>query len=202
MKKIFFSIISLTVIAAGCVKDRVQPVVVAPVVSADTLMYFWGFNIEDSSLRTPDYGVVTGAKFKYYCSFIDYTAGSVLNLPSGADSGTCLRVRNPSDSIIFKMPTTGYDSVTFSFAARRSNSGPSLNSIFYTVDGTNYITTAIGSNTYNIDTLFNRYEYRLTTDAAINNNPAFAIKIVMSNNNTAPTGNDRFDNVSLRGKKR
>ncbi len=202
MKKLIFSIITLTIIAAGCVKDRLQSAVVIGPVTSDTLMYYWNFNNADSSNHDPDFFVNTGARFNYYCSYIDYTTGSPLNLHMAADSGSCLRLRNPSDSVIFHMPTTGYDSLTLSFAERRSNSGPSSNIITYTVDGSHFTNTAIGANTYTIDTLFNQYTYVLGADPAINNNPKFAVKLTFANNNTGTTGNSRIDNFSLKGKKR
>ncbi len=202
MKKLAFIVLSIIIITSGCVKDRKQGAVVVPPVVSDTLMYFWNFNNADSSNHAPDVAVNTGAKFSYYSAYIDYIDGSVLNLQAGADSGMALRVRNPSDSLVFHMPTTGFDSVTFSFAERRSNSGPPLNTITYTVDGVNYINTAIGSNSYSVDTLFAKYNYILSSDPQINNNPKFAIKIQFTSGNTGTSGNDRFDNVCLKGKRR
>ena len=187
----------------SCVKDRTQATVVATPVRGDTVIYYWNFNVEDSSIQTPDLALITGAKFNYYSAYIDYTDGTPINVQNGADSGSCLRVRNPSDSIIFRMPTTGYDSVTLSYAVRRSNNGASQNAISYTVDGVNYITTAIGNNVYDVDTLFGRKEFILTQDGAINNNPKFAVKIAFRGSpdpHTATSGNCRFDNFCLKGK--
>lgn len=202
MRKILYTI-SAVICLAGCVKDREQSAVVCnSQVKGDTVLYYWNFNTGDSAVKTPSVSLGAGATFKYYSSYIDFTTGSPLNAIAGDDSGMCLRVRNPSDSVIFFMPTTGYDSVTFSFAVRRSNNGPAQNSLLYTVDGTNYISDAIGANVYDIDTLFTRKEYRFACDPKVNNNPKFAIKLTMLNNNTGTSGNDRFDNVMLRAKKR
>ena len=144
MKKIFFLFAFASFIIASCVKDRLQPAA-APVVTpnGDTLMYYWNFNGQDSSKRTADFAVHSGSTFKYYCSYIDYTGGSKLNLIGVTDSGYCLRLRNPSDSVIFYMPTTGYDSISLSFAQEASSSGPSSCAIFYTTDGVHFISTAL-----------------------------------------------------------
>jgi hypothetical protein len=193
--------------ATGCIKDRVQPAgqgttTGTPIPAGDTLMYYWSFNGADSSMRQADFGV-HGGTFNYYCAYIDYTGGSPINVQGGAaDSGQCLRVRNPSDSLIFYMPTTGYDSVTFAFAeeASSTSSGSTLNGISYTTDGVNYVTTALGnSNTYNIGITFALYTFNFSSDPATSNNPKFAIKITPLNNNTGTSGNDRFDNVTLSG---
>jgi hypothetical protein len=202
MKNIFIASVCLLLIA-GCVKERTQPTRAASPVIGDTVIHFWNFNNGDSSSRAASISMVPGATFRYYAQYIDFTGGSLLNLFGGADSGYCLRVRNPADSLVFKMPTTGYDSVTLRFAVRRSNSGPTQNALSYTTDGVTYTTKAIGANVYDVDTLFNVENYILSQDPAINNNPNFGVKIVFLNVTPGSTsGNGRFDNVMLRGKKR
>ncbi|NDC40262.1 MAG: hypothetical protein EBZ77_01740 [Chitinophagia bacterium] len=204
MKQAFIAIAAITCIFAGCVKDRKQSAIVVPPIKGDTVLYYWSFNNGDSSQHSPDEAVNSGAGFSYYSSYIDYTDGALVNLRSGYDSGFCLRVRNPSDSIIFRMPTTGYDSVTLSYAIRNSgSSGATENAIFYTVDGSNYIADAIGNNKYPVtDTVFFQKLFTLSSDARINDNPKFAVKIVFTANNTGAKGNNRFDNVTLKGKKK
>jgi len=215
MKKnlIFIAIILIT--AASCVKDRIPSTAsnggggVLP--TGDTLMYYWSFNNQDSSVHTPDFAVNgNNAFFVYYASYIDYTNGSDTNCIGGiADTGTCLRVRNPSDSLIFAMPTTGYDSIVMAYAEEASSttSGCTLNTITYTTDGVNYISTALtaggGSNQTTIGTTFQLYRLNFSSDPNVNNNPKFKVKIAFSNNNvwlpTSTSGNDRFDNVTLSG---
>ena len=204
MKQTIIAVLVLAISVAGCVKDRKQGAVVVPPVTGDTVMYFWSFNGGDSSMRTPDVAVNAGATYNYFCSYIDFTNGTFVNQQYGADSGLCLRVRNPADSIIFKMPTTGYTDVTLSYAIRNSgSSGPTENAISYTTDGISYVTDAIGGNTYPVtDTVFFQKQFTLTADSKINNNPKFAVKIVFTAGNTGTKGNDRFDNVCLKGKKK
>ena len=164
-------------------------------------MYYWNFNNQDSSNRVADVAVHNGAHYSYYCAYIDFTAGSNLNLRNGADSGQCLRLRNPSDSVIFYMPTTGYDSISVEFAEEASGSGSTQNAIFYTTDGINYISTALGNNSYTVGTTFATYSYSFASDPNVKNNPKFAIKIAQLNNNTGTSGNDRIDNMSMSGVK-
>jgi len=203
MKRLIILLIPVIIFSA-CVKDRIPP---APQVvttsSNDTLMYYWSFNNQDSSNRAPDFGVNSGATFRYYASYIDYySSGSSINLIGPiADTGSALRVRNPSDSLVFVMPTTGYDSVVMQFAeeASSTSSGSTINDIYYTTDGVNYVSTALANNSYNVGIAYSLFAFDFSSDPNVNNNPKFAVKIVFANNNTGTSGNDRFDNVTLQG---
>jgi len=202
MKRLIILCTATAAILASCVKDRIQPPVSNVINTAgDSLIYFWDFNIEDSTDRSPAFNAGSAAAtYRYHSSYIDFTTGSGINLRTGFDTGSCLRVRNPSDSVVFAMPTTGYKDVVMQFAEQRSSSGPSINAVYYTTDGINYINTAISSvNTYTVDTTFGLHAFNFASDANTNNNPKFAVKIVFTNNNTGTSGNDRFDNVSLEG---
>ncbi len=201
MKKNLFFIAIILITAASCVKDRLQPVA-GPVVNptGDTLMYFWNFNSGDTLVDFSVHG--TTAYLTYDASYADYTGGSKLNLIGTTDSGQCLRVRNPSTDIIFHMPTTGYDSLVFSFAEQASSltSGSTTNAIQYTTDGVNYgWLSSMGNNQYGLDTVFTKQSFSFAKDPAVNNNPKFAVKITFVNQNTGAKGNDRFDNISLSG---
>lgn len=200
MKRNLFFIAIILITAASCVKDRIQPAAGPVVVSArDTLMYFWSFNSSDTLVDFPAHS--TAAYLTYNAAYADYTGGSKLNLIGITDSGQCLRVRNPSTDIVFHMPTTGYDSVIFSFAEQASSltSGSTTNAIQYTTDGVTYGSSALGNNQYSLDTMFTKHSFSFATDPAVNNNPKFAVKITFVNQNTGTKGNDRFDNVSLSG---
>ncbi len=200
MKQLSFCVVLITVILSSCIKDRLQPAAGPVKVSAqDTLMYYWDFNAGDSSQRGATIAINKGAIYQYYCSYIDFTGGSNLNLRGTSDSGQCLRLRNPSDSVIFYMPTTGFDSISIQFSEEASGSGPSQNAIYYTTDGVHYVATAIGNNTFAVGTVFSLNTFGIYSDPAVNDNPKFAIKIVPLNNNTGASGNDRIDNVSMVG---
>ena len=205
MKRYSILILSFALFLSACVKDRIQPAAVTPVLgSGDSLMYYWNFDNADSSQHGTSFtgAGLSGASFKAYCSYIDYTTGTLVNIQrNGTAGGSCLRVRNPSDSIIFTMPTTGYKNITLQFAEQRSSSGPSQNSVYYTTDGKNYISSGLANNAYLVDTTFGLHGFDFSADVNTNNNSKFAVKIIFNNNNTSTSGNDRFDNVSLFGEK-
>jgi hypothetical protein len=187
-------------ILAGCIKKELQPAAPPVVVStSDTVMYYWSFNTLDTSNHAPDFGITTKGTFDYFASYIDTTTGTSIDALPGVDSGECLRLRNPSDSIVFHMPTTGYDSIVFEFAEEATGSGSSSNSIYYTTDGIHYISTALAINNYNVGLVFQAYTFDFSSDPNTNGCANFAIAIVMNNSNTGTSGNDRFDNVKLRG---
>jgi len=204
MKRNLFFIAIILITAVSCVKDRTIPTA-GPVVAAsgDTLVYYWSFSSSklDSSVRKPDFTAkgAGAATFNYNAAYIDYTGGANVNLIGTTDSSQCLRVRNPSNYLIFTLPTTGFDSVVFSFAEEASSttSGSTINALSYTTDGVNY-TTPAGSQ-YNVTTSFTLQKFSFFSDPAVKNNPNFAIKITFANNNTGTSGNDRFDNIALLG---
>ena len=200
------------VTAASCVKDRLQnstPVIITPS-GDDTLVYYWNFNAKDSSIHKADFSFSGGnAFYTYYAGtsagtsgYVDFTTGTSINAQMNADSGSCLRLRNPADSVIFSLPTTGFKQVKLTYAEERTSSGASINTVYYTTDGVHYVSTALASNQYTLDTVFHQYAFDFSSDSAANNNPAFAVKIIFANNNTGVSGNDRFDNVSLLGIKK
>jgi len=199
-----FMILSLSLLLlAACVKDRIQPPAPVVVTTGDSLLYYWDFNNADSSKHNPVYTFpgLGPASFKYSSSYIDFTTGSALNLYKNSIAGSCLRVRNPSNSLTFLMPTTGYKNIVLQYAEERTSSGPNQNAVSYTIDGTNYISTALSNNAYVVDTTFTLQSFDFSSDANVNNNSKFAVKITFTSGNTGTSGNDRFDNVSLLGTK-
>lgn len=127
--------------------------------------------------------------------------GSDLNLHFDQPAGQCARVRNPSDGrfIVFDVPTTGFRDIRFAYALQRTSSGQLVNNISYTIDGTNYITDGMSQTSFNAGTNYSLIEVDLSALTTVDNNPNFKIKIVFSGNTTADNGNNRFDNVSIKG---
>jgi Secretion system C-terminal sorting domain len=174
------------------------------------LIYYWNFNINltDTSIHTPDYKVTGSgsASYQYYGGvggYIDFTnPGTFLNAQMSADSGGSLRVRVPADSVTFFLPTTGYGNIHFSYAVEKSGSGPTSDYIYYTTDGTNFIPAGTAdpsdSSVYNVNPTWDVHTYTFGGVAAANNNPNFAIKISYGSA-WAGAGNNRFDNVALKG---
>ncbi len=180
-----------------------------------TVIYNWDFNGMDSSIHSPSYTApgAGSAGYQYWAAYTDFTTGTSLNVMTGDTAGSCIRFRNPSDSVIFHMPTTGYHHIQFSYAEQRTGSGSQSNSIMFTTDGTHYQSATIAdpavadSANYTVDSVdlipgvsWELHTFTFTADtAAINNNPNFAIAIVFNDGPTRTSGNDRFDNITLKG---
>ncbi len=180
-----------------------------------TVIYNWDFNGMDSSIHSPSYTApgAGSAGYQYWAAYTDFTTGTSLNVMTGDTAGSCIRFRNPSDSVIFHMPTTGYHHIQFSYAEQRTGSGSQSNSIMFTTDGTHYQSATIAdpavadSANYTVDSValipgvsWELHTFTFTADtAAINNNPNFAIAIVFNDGPTGTSGNDRFDNITLKG---
>ena len=85
---------------------------------------------------------------------------------------------------------------------QRSSSGAATNSISYTIDGINYITTGLPSTDYVPADMpnYNLVTFSFAGIAGVENNPNFAVKIEFSNIPPPGTsGNDRFDNIVFEG---
>jgi|GEM_PF-6374626 len=181
---------------------------------AQSVLYYWSFNSGDSSVHTPDItNDTTGgsAYYDYYCAYTDYITGAAVNLQPGYAAGNCIRFRNPSDSVVFHMPTSHYKNIMFSYAEQKTTNGSVTNSVFISTDGVNFLPSSVAdaadSSVYTVDSQdvttgdtlqFQLKTFNFTGYAAASNCANFAIAIVFSDD-TAVTGNDRFDNVTLSG---
>ena len=171
------------------------------------LIYYWSFNVNDTT--SPAFtrpGAGSANIYYYYGSggYIDLTnPGTNLNAQTpDTSAGWSLRLRTPADSMIFHMPTTLFKNIQFSYATERSGSGPTPAYIYYSTDGTTFKPTCmadpIDSCVYTVSsTAYQLQTYNFSGDSTTNNNPNFAIKI--SYTNWTGAGNDRFDNVALKG---
>lgn len=196
MKQTLVLLLLLTGLSA-CIKDRVpEPAQSSGPVNAGSrkLIHYWSFN--GSSLLAPD-TTIGGASITVGGVYDDVTPGSLLNARRGADTGKALRVRNPSTTMTLKVPTTGYKQPLLSFAVMRTDNGPQENVISYTLDGTTYVTTGLQPNVITVGTDFSVFSFDFSSIAGAANNPSFGIRFTFSIGNTAATGNDRFDNISI-----
>ncbi len=173
-----------------------------------TLIYYWDFNhITATDTLNPAYSVPgMSAHFNYYCAYIDTLAGggSTINLQLGDTAGSCIRFRNPSDSVVFHMPTTYFQNIHFSYAIERTNNGDQTNTVKYSTDGTHFVSTSsvdlVDSSVYtNYYDSFVYHTFNFSADPLTKNNPNFAISIVFTNGGSDTSGNDRFDNITLMG---
>jgi hypothetical protein len=176
--------------------------------SAQTLVHYWNFNTFDTEANhvAPTY-TAGGANLAYLgggSSANDYQNGTGqnfnvqnLNARNGDASGNHLRINNPiGATLIFSLPSTGFQDVVLKYATRRSGSGAGTQEIAYTVDGTNYTAlTTIAPN--NGDPTLQTFDF--SAIAAADNNPNFKVRVTFLLGSGGDVGNNRFDNVTLDG---
>jgi len=191
-------ILFFLILFSACVKDRVEPPtaqfgIIPP--GNKLLIHYWNFNTIDTTLA-PTF-TEGGGEILVGGTFDDVTPGTFLNVRNANDSASALRIRNPSTTMILSLPTTGYKEAVFSFAVMRTSSGAQSNIISYTVDGVNYISAGLQNNLITVTEIWTAYSIDFSALEGVNNNSNFAIKITFDLGNTAATGNDRYDNITL-----
>lgn len=199
--------------------------------AAQSTIYRWTFNTKDS-LRLADATVASGTRMPQIGNGTMQLAGTVINTFSdgvindsssiGDNSAIQLTTfpvngtRRDTSGIVFKMNTSGYCNLFFSWYQRHSATSSRFVKLLYTIDGLNWIQyTGPGTDTTNSlyrSLVSNTFIYR-TADfsgvAGVNNNPLFAIRIVSTfspngstylgtTSNYATSGTYRFDLVQLR----
>jgi len=177
MKKYFLpiSILALCVaVATSCVKDRninTTTVVIPPVnTGGDTLIYYWNFNTDTLHYLTPNVALVTGSSLAYSGAYSDTVQPGTTVNAVGADtvltaSSAALRLRNPaSGPFTLTLPTTGYKNIVVKYAEDHTSKGATENTVTYTVDGVNWINTAISSYaSYSVDSVDTYNGFQLIT---------------------------------------
>jgi hypothetical protein len=171
-------------------------------------IHYWHFNdlatgnVDDIA---PDSSLLSGAMVSYvgtgagYMDRTNTTEGSSLNALYGNAAERALRVRNPSNtrSLIIKAPTTGYANLTLNFASMRTNNGAQNQSLYYAENDT--ATWKLIAGDYSITENFELYRFAINAAEAANN-PNLLLKIDFGgSNNSASSGNNRFDNISISG---
>ena len=170
-------------------------------------MHYWNFN--DVSLTTPT-STVGGGDINFDFATVGGVTGyydalspsvTTLNARNGDPAGNALRVRNPCYDMIVKAPTSNYKNIQIKYVVARSNSGASTDSVFYSIDGNNFISAGLATPVYSpgIDPAYTLMSYNLSLIPAANNNPNFKFKIGFSNGNLGASGNNRFDNLTVEG---
>lgn len=177
---------------------------------AQTLLHYWNFNDNSSAeaITAPSVSTITGAAITASAGTgiaeIDFAGGTgqnfnVLNInaQNGDPSGTHLRFNDPiGGSLVFSLPTTGYEDIIVKFATRRSGSGAGTQNWFYSADGISYTPfTTVEPN--NGDPALATLD--LSGIAAANNNASFTLKVEFEQGTGGTVGNNRFDNFTLHG---
>lgn len=182
----------------SCTDDRDIPQISAPVNPDYEVVHYWNFN-DAGTLLTPTY-TQGGAVLSYTgAAFDEVDPGTDINARNEDVAGKGLRLRNPSNDFILTLPTTGFKDVVFTFVTMRTSNGPQNQSVSYTVDGANYITTGLANPEIGVSEQFVPQQFDFTEIPAADNNPKFKIKISYSVNADLDSGNSRYDNITLDG---
>jgi len=202
----------------GGFMDSVTVTVIVP--STLDVIYYWHFNnfnpTEDVTEIEADFSLLNNASPKFTYTLtpdanitnerdIDgYSPGSLLNAQMGEGAGRAARVRNPSAnrSLVFDLPTTNITDIVFSLTVQRSNNGMLTNTVEYSTDGVNFISTGLSNNVQDVVDfeVWQIHTYDFSAITAANNNPNFKIRITWTDANASNTsGNNRYDNIALMG---
>jgi hypothetical protein len=131
-----------------------------------------------------------------------YDPGSSINAQMGEPEGLAARVRNESDgrSVIFNFNTEGVERLIFEFAVHRSGSGMLENVIDYSTDGgTTFTQDFLPQTNFVITESYELVSVDFTGVAGAENNPDFIIRITYQGNTQQSNGNNRYDNITLKG---
>ena len=212
MKKNLTILAFFSLIVFSCTTDREIPSNNIAIDPTSVLIHYWNFNAITGTQTTvsPDLTLIPlgNASITYTGSgagYIDaFSPGYDINTQNSEVAGSGLRARNPSDtrSLLLSLPTTGYKTIVVQFASAASSSGAQTQNYSYTVDGTNFITDGLNTTTFNptIDPIASLVSLDFSSIAGVNDNPNFKIKIAFSGSNASgATGNNRFDNVTVKG---
>jgi hypothetical protein len=174
-------------------------------------LIYWHFNTlvtpEDVTSIPADYNVVMDVMpLMTYTGTgprdIDATDGSIVNLHFDEPSGSSARVRNPSDgrSLVFDLPTVGYKDIKFAYAVMRTNNGQLVNNIAYSLDGGLTFTQAgLAQTAFTTNPEYTLVEVDFSSILAVNDNALFKVQITFEGNTSGDSGNNRYDNITLKG---
>jgi len=194
-------LMALALALFSCTEDRDIPKITAPQNDDYQLVHYWNFNNSstDDALVAPTY-TNGGGKLTYLGSYFDAVdEGTDINVRNADEAGGALRLRNPSGDLILDLPTTGFKDVAFTFATTRTSNGPQVQSISYTTDGTNYVTTGIANPAVGVTEQYVLQQFDFKDITAADNNANFKIKISYTVNADLDSGNSRYDNIVLEG---
>ncbi len=183
-----------------------------PNLDGKELLYYWHFNTfdtpdEDVTAVDADYKLIenTDPKMVYQgigSRDIDaFQEGSGLNLQLIEEAGRGARVRNPAlyRPLVFNMPTNGYGNLVFEYAVQRSPQGMLQHEVSYSINGSTFIQDGLEQTLFEIDEEYTLVKVDLTPITAVNDNPNFHMRIDFVGNIAQTNGNNRFDNITLKG---
>ncbi len=225
MKKniLVVALLMIAVLLASCVKDELAPAPEPepePEPGEPVLVHYWHFNEMSGETVTEvpsDFsapGLValitypgTGDGYMDARTHREADPVSNTNLRMGqaANQGAVLRARNPAITreLLFDIPSTGFSDLVFTLVTTRSENGSQEQQVQISFDG--------GSNWTDVDEPYyipslpenEGYvlrEFDLSEFEQANDNPNLKIRILFEGaGSDNPTGNNRFDNITLDG---
>ncbi len=182
----------------------------AGVSAQDVQLHYFNFNDSPASgvnWPQPVTATVGSGTITYNFSLAVSFAGTTINGNEGEVNGGSFCPQGGTDSenngkhLILHLPTTDHEHIVVSYPTRRTSTGFNSHAIEYTVDGETWTDFAVKEltgfeNNWVASQLFT---LDFSEIAAVNNNSAFAIRITLDGA-TSASGNNRFDNISVRGK--
>ena len=193
------------------------------------LIHYWNFNTFTSVIHLPataslaaDYSIIDTSKARLaytpittvagtYLGFCDFgTSGAsdfdTVNTQFASPGGNYFRARNPTDSMQFLLyiPTTHYQNITIRYGTQTSStsSGDSAQIYSYSLDsGSTWNTIGISPASLALTSAYTVFAPGTVTftDPAASNNPRLVFRITFKGRNTGTSGNNRFDNITVKG---
>lgn len=176
---------------------------------SQTLIHYWHFNNLSGAVDSvqADYSALSNAPWISFpgtgAGFLDdVNDGDTLNLRMGQTDGRGLRVRNPSDTrmLMIPMPTTDFEDIQFSYAAKRTNNGAQKQWLSFSTDnGQTWSNAAPFSDTVIVGVDYDVESFDFSSISAVNDNPNFWVRIEFFSGSDNSSGNNRLDNIVLEG---
>ncbi|WP_191907022.1 T9SS type A sorting domain-containing protein [Adhaeribacter soli] len=176
-------------------------------VNQPVTIHYWAFNSGAGSVANDKWPMANAINATSGSGTITHDiaatedfAGTTDNAESGYAAGASFSAVNSANNgkaIVFNVPTTGYEGLSFSFSSRvNGTSGFSTYVVEYSTNGTDF--NLAQTFTGKTNTSFATSTVDLTSIPAANNNPNFKIRMTISGA-TSSSGNVRFDNIKLAG---
>jgi len=147
-----------------------------------------GFTLQSNTSGPAGYGVYTDSTVNR-ASTDSTTGGSLLLLNSGGNA--------TNKYITFSLRSTGYESLSLSYATRLTNGVISSQAWTYSLDGTTYFTLATLTPTANGTFVTQSMNLSALSGSALNNQSAFYLRLTYTTSNTQ--GSQALDNIQLTG---
>ncbi|MBL9172936.1 MAG: CotH kinase family protein, partial [Verrucomicrobiales bacterium] len=126
------------------------------------------------------------------------------NVVAGDPVGAHLRVNNPTAPVPYVVqagvPTSGFRHIVVKYETRRSTQGAGIQQVSYTVDGLNYTPfQEIAVEDVGASSAVPVVVLDFAAIPSVENNPNFGIRIAFAQGSGGTGGNNRFDNLTVRG---